>query len=90
MRYAWYNPYGRIAMTSFNGNPGYTYLAFATKKERDAWVDRNYWDGCNQVAGEATRKEVVSYYGKYFEIHDGVCIWEGEWPTHGQVELRKR
>ena len=76
--YAWYNQYGRIAITSPFGREYYVYLAFSSKKARDVWVKEHEFENIHYVAGEITRKEIERDIGKFY-IYRSVCITRHAW-----------
>lgn len=98
--YAAYNHYGRISLDSFGGHSGTVYFAFASKAERDSWVDANCYDNAgNVVAFPVLREEVADRRacGHDFVIVNGVCRpkhWEtnpdwGDWELAEELRARK-
>lgn len=80
--YAWYNTYGRIAFSSFNGNNGYVFMAFNSAAARDAWVDDHCYDEAgNIIAGKASRSDVEDSRncGRNFTVIDGICCRVNGW-----------
>lgn len=74
--YACFNSYGMISLDSFGGHAGYLYFAFASKKDRDSWVDDNRRDvRGNVVAAACPRSEVSDprACGRRFDVVRGVC-----------------
>lgn len=94
MYYACFNSYGMISLDSFGGHAGYLYFAFASKKDRDAWVDDNALDvRGNVVAAVCPRSEVADprACGCRFEVVNGVCRpagWEGDPAYAGAEQMR--
>lgn len=64
MFYGFYHIYG-INTTDTLGNPMGTLHTFATRKERDEWVDADTWDGNyhrTAMGSKDARKELESMY----------------------------
>lgn len=56
--YAKYNGFG----TNFSADSdGWDILVFSSKKERDAWLEKNYHNGCNRVAAVVLAKNINKY-----------------------------
>lgn len=44
------------------------------KKEREEWLDKNEWDGCNLVARAVPRKTVEAQKGKGFRLENNYYL----------------
>lgn len=76
--YAWYNRFGRIAITSPIGREYYVYLAFSSPKARNVWVEEHEFKDAHYVAGKISRKEIERDIGKFY-ISRSVCIKRHTW-----------
>lgn len=66
--YVKYNAYG----TNLTADSiGWEILIFASKKEREAWLSDNRYNGCNRVASEVYAKHINKYLRpRAYEIID--------------------
>lgn len=74
MFYAYYNRYGNGTRYAGDGRRIGHLRIFATKSERNAWVDSDKWDG-------SYHREAMTYREALPYLVDAAAMYSGEYPA---------